>query len=128
MLYHTHDRADSETKVSVLRHVMECPTEGGLTLLKRLDRDLKGTSDVDAHAETGWLRRGWVLCWRRAGYAGSQNSQSFGKIFADGVLLNLPAHQNSLETRVLWLQHAVRGLVELELVPSDDNLADLGTA
>ena len=35
---------------------------------------------------------------------------------------------HSSETRVLWLQHAVRErLIELETVPSDDNPADLGT-
>ena len=34
----------------------------------------------------------------------------------------------SLESRVLWLQQAVRrGLIELGTVPSEDNLADLVT-
>ena len=33
----------------------------------------------------------------------------------------------SLETRVLWLHQAVRwGLIELETMPLDDKLADLG--
>ena len=82
LLYYPHDRADRQYEVSLLGRVMGCPTEGGLTVLKRLSRYFKGTCDGRVEV-VGYSDRDW------AGEAGSRKSQSSAKIFADGVSVNV---------------------------------------